>query len=161
MRIQDIVALATFACLLSLPSCAQPPKELSQAEVTKINEVTEAFLKAALAKDWATVAALYTDDAVLNPPNEPAVKGRAAIRIWMEKFPSITDFKASNVTVEGCDDRAYVRGTYTMTLVPPGAPGPVNDSGKYVEVRRRQPDGRWLIAVDIFNSDLPAPPPAK
>jgi ketosteroid isomerase-like protein len=54
-----------------------------------------------------------------------------------------------------------VLGTYTMTIVPPGAPGPVNDSGKYVEVRRKQSDGSWLIAVDIFNSDLPAPQPAK
>jgi hypothetical protein len=24
---------------------------------------------------------------------------------------------------------------------------------------KRQPDGRWLVAVDMFNSDLPAPPP--
>jgi len=134
---------------------------MSQAEVSKINEVTQTFVKAALAKDWATVAALYVDDAVLNPPHEPAVKGRTAIRAWMEKFPPLTDFKASNVKVEGRDDLAYVLGTYTMTIAPPGAPGAVNDSGKYVEVRRRQPDGRWLIAVDIFNSDLPASPPPK
>ena len=134
---------------------------VSQAEVSKINEVTQTFVKAALTKDWATVAALYVDDAVLNPPNAPAVKGRAAIRAWMEKFPPLTNFKASNVKVEGHDDLAYVLGTYTMTIAPPGAPGPVNDSGKYVEIRRKQPDGRWLIAVDIFNSDLPASPPAK
>ena len=134
---------------------------MSQAEVSKINEVTQTFVKAALAKDWATLAALYIDDAVLNPPHEPAVKGRTAIREWFEKFPPLTDFKASNVKVEGGDDLAYVLGTYTMTIAPPEAPGAINDSGKYVEVRRRQPDGRWLIAVDIFNSDLPASPPQK
>ncbi len=160
MRILDVVALATCACLVSLPSEAQTGKGLSQADVSKINEVTQTFVKAALAKDWTTLAALYLDDAVLNPPNEPAVKGRAAIRAWFEKFP-LTDFKPSNVKVEGRDDLAYVLGTYTMTIAPPGAPGPVNDSGKYVEVRRRQPDGRWLIAVDIFNSDLPAAPQSK
>lgn len=48
-----------------------------------------------------------------------------------------------------------------MTMAPPGAPGPVKDSGKYVEVRRRQADGRWLVAVDIFNSDVPIPAPTK
>jgi len=161
MRIVNAVAVATCVLLLPLPCEAQAGKGLSQADVSKINEVTQTFVKAALAKDWATLAALYLDDAVLDPPNEPAVKGRSAIRAWFEKFPPLTDFKTSNVRVDGRDDLAYVLGTYTMTFVPPGASGPVKDSGKYVEVRRRQPDGRWLIAVDIFNSDLPAAPPQK
>lgn len=36
-----------------------------------------------------------------------------------------------------------------------------SDSCKYLEIRRRQADGRWLIPRDIGNSDipLPAPPP--
>jgi uncharacterized protein (TIGR02246 family) len=134
---------------------------LSQADIAKINEVTQTFVKATLAKNWAAASALYEDDAVLNPPHEPAVKGRTAIHAWLEKFPPITAFKADNVKVDGREDLAYVLGTYTMTIVPPGAPGPVNNSGKYVEVRRKQSDGRWLVAVDIFNSDLPAPRPAK
>ena len=134
---------------------------LSQADIAKINEGTQTFVKGALGKNWATVAALYVDDAVLNPPHEPAVKGRPAINAWLEKFPPLTAFKANNVIVEGREDLAYVVGTYTMTIVPPGAPAPVSDSGKYVEVRRKQADGSWLIAVDIFNSDLPAPPPPK
>jgi uncharacterized protein (TIGR02246 family) len=134
---------------------------LSHADIAKINEVTQTFVKGALAKNWSTVAALYVEDAVLNPPHEPAVKDRTAINAWLEKFPPITAFKVNNVKVEGRDDLAYVLGAYTMTIVPPGAPRPVNDSGKYVEVRRKQSDGRWLIAVGIFNSDLPAPQPAK
>ena len=46
-----------------------------------------------------------------------------------------------------------------MTLEVPGAPGPVHDEGKFVEIRRKEPDGMWLVAVDIFNSDLPPPAP--
>lgn len=160
MRILYVVALAACTCLVSLPSKAQG-KELPQAEVTKINEMTQAFVKAVLAKDWKAVAGLYLDDAVLNPPNQPAVNGRVAIQAWFEKFPPLTAFKCTDVKVEGRGDLAYVLGTYTMTIAPPGAPGPVNDSGKYVDVRRRQKDGRWLIVVDIFNSDMPAAPPQK
>ena len=40
-------------------------------------------MKAALAKDWATFAAQYVEDAVVYPPNESAVKGREAIRSWL------------------------------------------------------------------------------
>jgi ketosteroid isomerase-like protein len=126
------------------------------AEINKINESTQMFVNAALAKNWAAAAVMYTDDAVSYPPHDRAVKGRAAIQAWLEKFPPITAFKATNVKVEVRGDLAYVLGTYTMTIAPPGASGPVNDTGKYVEIRRKQPDGSWLIAVDIFNSDLPA-----
>jgi ketosteroid isomerase-like protein len=32
------------------------------------------------------------------------------------------------------------------------------DKGKYVEIWKKQPDGSWKCAVDMFNSDLPAAP---
>ena len=156
IRMLNVIALATCAWLVSLPSEAQTGKGLSQTDVRKIDEATQTAMKAALAKDFATWAALFLEDAVVNPPNEPAVKGREAIRAWLEKFPPITEFKLNNVKVEGCEDLAYVLGTYTMTIAPPGSPGPVKDSGKFVTVLRRQPDGRWLVAVDMFSSDLPA-----
>jgi uncharacterized protein (TIGR02246 family) len=160
----SVLSLAVIAggiglVLIPLPSEGQGAKSLSEADLKKIDDVTQIAMKAALAKDFATWAALFLDDAVLNPPNEPAVKGRAAIRAWLEKFPPITEFKLNNEKVEGREDLAYVLGTYTMTITPPGAPGPVKDSGKFVTVVRRQPDGRWLGAVDMFSSDLPPPPP--
>jgi uncharacterized protein (TIGR02246 family) len=162
----SVLSLAVIAggiglVLIPLPSEGQSAKSLSEADLKKIDDVTQIAMKAALAKDFATWAALFLDDAVLNPPNEPAVKGRAAIRAWLEKFPPITEFKLNNEKVEGREDLAYVLGTYTMTITPPGAPGPVKDSGKFVTVVRRQPDGRWLGAVDMFSSDLPPPPPPK
>jgi ketosteroid isomerase-like protein len=71
------------------------------------------------------------------------------------------EFTLNNTKVEGREDLAYVLGTYTMTMPLPGAPGPVKDSGKFVSVLRRQADGRWLCAVDMFSSDLPVSPPPK
>jgi ketosteroid isomerase-like protein len=41
-----------------------------------------------------------------------------------------------------------------MTLTPPGAPGPVNDRGKYMVVWKRQADGSWKIHRDMFNTNL-------
>jgi ketosteroid isomerase-like protein len=42
-----------------------------------------------------------------------------------------------------------------MTMNPPGAP-PITDSGKYLEVFRKQADGSWKNARDAFSSNLPA-----
>jgi ketosteroid isomerase-like protein len=161
MRQLDVVAFATCASLIALPSAAQGAKAFSQADVRKIDETNDTAMKAAVAGDFGTWAALFLDDSVLYPPNEPAVKGRGAIRAWLERLPPITEFKLANEKVEGRDDLAYARGTYTMTLAPPGAPGPVKDAGKFVTVLRRQPDGRWLAAVDMFSSDLPAAQPPR
>jgi uncharacterized protein (TIGR02246 family) len=160
-----ILSLAVMSAALvgiSSPSEGQTGKSLSEADLKKIDDITQTAMNAALAKDFATWATLFLDDAVINPPNEPAVKGRSAIRAWLEKFPPLTEFKLNNEKVEGREDLAYVLGTYTITITPPGAPGPVKDSGKFVTVVRRQPDGRWLCAVDMFSSDLPTvPPPPK
>jgi uncharacterized protein (TIGR02246 family) len=160
----SVLSLAVIAggiglVLISLPSEGQTAKSLSEADIKKIDDVTQTAVNAALARDFATWGSLFLDDAVIYPPNEPAVKGRVAIRAWLEKFPPMTEFKLNNEKVEGREDLAYVLGTYTMTIRPPGAPGPVKDSGKFVTIVRRQPDGRWLAAVDMFSSDLPPPPP--
>jgi ketosteroid isomerase-like protein len=152
------LAIAIGLCLLASPSWAQTCKPLSPDDVAKINAHTAAVAKAANSKDWAAFAAQYVEDAVLNPPNEPAVKGRAAIQAWLGKFPPLRDFTATNVKVEGCNDFAYAFGNYSMTLLLPGS-APIKDAGKFMEVRRRQANGQWLVVVDMFNSNLPAAPP--
>ena len=75
----------------------------------------------------------------------------------MAGYPPITDVNLTIDEIDGNDKLAFVRGTYTMTIEPEGAAEPLQDRGKYVEIRRKQADGAWLIAVDIFNSDLPIP----
>ena len=41
---------------------------------------------------------------------------------------------------------------------PKGKEGaPLHDAGKYLEILRRQSDGSWRYAVDMYSSDLPVP----
>jgi uncharacterized protein (TIGR02246 family) len=148
-----VLAVASTAC----QPAAQQVGPLSDEDVAAIRASTESFAEAIRASDWAGVSALYTEDAVFMPPNEPAVQGRAAIEAWMEAFPPITGFSPETVEIDGHGDLAYVRGTLSMTVMPEGAPEPIQETAKYIEIRRKQPDGSWLIAVDIFNSDLPLP----
>ena len=57
----------------------QTPKAQSPAAGAEIAKVSDAYVKASLAADAKAIAALYTEDAVEMPPNQPMVKGRAAI----------------------------------------------------------------------------------
>ena len=146
--------VALFAGLaLSAPQPAVG--QLSDADRKGIQDVTDRWLKAMTTNDSTAVAALYTEDAMLLPPNEPAVKGRAAIRHYLGQFPKITSFKAPLVEIEGNGNVAYARGTYEVTLMPPGSKTPVKDSGKFIEIRRKEPDGSWLILRDLWNQDPP------
>jgi uncharacterized protein (TIGR02246 family) len=108
-----------------------------------------------LEQDSEGFASFYTEDAVVMPPNQPTIRGRAEVKSWIESFPKVTEAEFEIDEVEGLGDFAFVRGRYSMTMEIEGAPGPVHDRGKYIEIRERQPDGSWLLARDIFNSDLP------
>jgi uncharacterized protein (TIGR02246 family) len=141
---------------LGVPS--QAWSQLSDADRKGIQDVTDRWDKAMENNDSTTVAALYTEDAMLLPPNAPVVKGRAAIRHFLGQFPKITSFKTPLVEIEGNGTLAYTRGTYEVTVMPAGAKEPVKDSGKFIEIRRKEPDGSWLILRDFWN---PNHPPGK
>ena len=49
-------------------------------------------------------------------------------------------------------------GTYALTIKDPKGGTPINDTGKIVEIWRKQADGKWKCIVDTYNSDLPAAP---
>jgi len=154
-----VLVVATPLILMTLAACqpAPPPGPamLSDADKAGIEETTRAFGKAFEAKDWAGVAATYTEDAILLPPNAAAVKGRAAIQEFLGSFPPASNFQIKTVEVDGRGDLAYVYGTYSMTITPEGA-DPVEESGKYLEIRQKQADGSWLLHRDMFSSNMPA-----
>jgi len=134
---------------------------LTDEDVAAIKASTEENVQAVRSKDWAALAALYTDDAVVMPPNESIIRGRAAIQAWAETYPWVTEFNLTIEEIDGFGNLAYVRNASSTTMEPEGAPEPIRSTGKGIEIRRKQQDGSWLIAIDIWNSDLPPPPPLK
>ena len=141
-----------------------PIQGLSTADEQAIRQTSDQAIKIANSSaDWNAYTKLYyAQDAIVNPPNAPALKGHEAIIAMFKSFPPITDFKVEFLEVNGAGKIAYVYGTYSMVLTVPGGK-PEADKGKYVEVWKRQADGSWKVAIDTFNSDLslPTPEPKK
>ena len=105
--------------------------------------------------DWSALANEFTEDAVMMPPNAPAVTGRAAIAAWEAENEAgfRIALRPDDISIVG--DRAIIHGRSCVFIpLEDGAVGV--DIGKFLEVRLRQPDGRWLVAQDVFNSDLAA-----
>ena len=126
-------------------------------ESAAITAVADAYVKASLAGDVKGIVALYADDAVELPPNEPLVKGRAAIEQYYQKqFGSgkMATFTLTHLDTRASGDIAYDVGTYRQSLTPAGSTTPVNDSGKYTVILKRSA-GAWKVAYAIYNSDQP------
>jgi uncharacterized protein (TIGR02246 family) len=124
---------------------------LSHQDVTALEVLTSTVVRLIRAGDWAGWAALYSEDAVLHPPNSAAVRGREAIQKWGEAFPPVDAVEFSDVQVFGEGDVAIVTTAYALTIrgLPP-------DTGKQLGVCRRGIGG-WQIVAVSFNSDLPLP----
>jgi ketosteroid isomerase-like protein len=112
-----------------------------------------------------SVLSAFVSDAVVMPPNEPAVNGHDNLRAWAEgmyqQFSVSGQYLSSDVTVAG--DWAIQRYTYRLTLTPKAGGESMEESGKGLHVFQRQPAaaGRWLIVQDIWNSDAPPPAPQQ
>jgi uncharacterized protein (TIGR02246 family) len=163
MRAMKIsLAVAAGSLLLAAMVEAQAGKKATAiVQAGPLASLRKEWVAAANAKDTAKVTSLYTDDAVLMPPNSPMAKGHAAIEgVWK----GLIDQGARNIVlapigVAASGDMAYEAGTYTFMMNGPGG-SPASDKGKYLMTAHRGADGKWLITYDIFNSDLPCPAPA-
>lgn len=128
----------------------------AQETRSAIEAVNTSFVAAFAKHDAQAVAALYSAKAEAFPPNAGVIRGRAGIaKMWQGVFAAgiaTAELKTAEVHAQGTT--AYEVGAYAMKL----KDGTVADRGKYVVVWLKE-DGQWKLHRDIWNSDLPAPPP--
>jgi ketosteroid isomerase-like protein len=148
---------------LALAGCAAPPAaeapSFTEEDRAAIVETTRAALEIAnSSQDWTQYTeTYYAPDAVVLQPNATEIEGQAAIAEWLGMFPTMTDIRYEQVMIEGAGDLAYVFGRYFLEFAAAEGEEPMVDQGKYIEIWKRQADGGWKIAYDIFNSDTPLP----
>jgi ketosteroid isomerase-like protein len=140
--------------LLGLTSCQPPSSPLTSADRAAIQRGSDEFIRHTLAGNPDSISLLYAEDAILMPSNMSEVRGRAAIRAFFAAFPPVAEAELINDTVVGFGDLAYVKGRYRSRLAVAGA---MPDSGKFLEIRRRDADGSWRFVLEIFNTSVPLP----
>ena len=157
-KLSCVLIVLAAPVLLAQTATPQPPastKSLDEA----IRAVADQYVKATLAGDAQAIAALYTEDAVEMPPNEPLVKGRAAIQQYYAKqfkAGKVSGFTLSHLESRAAGEIGYDVGTYKQSMTPASGAA-TDDTGKYTVILRRT-GGKWLVAYAIYNSDSPAAP---
>ncbi len=132
------------------------------ADAAAIDAVREREIAAFSAGQLDSLAAVQTADVVLMPPNEPAVSSSDAVRTWAQNI-----YNQFTVTGRYTEDEATVAGDWAieryageLTLTPKAGGASITERIKGIHVYRRQPDGSWRIAQDVWNTDAPPPAPA-
>jgi len=132
---------------------------VQQAVRSRIEETNAEFSAAVSHGDTAAIAALYTDDAIVLPPNAEMVRGRQAIKglfdgmIQQMGIPQLT---LRTMQVDEVGEMANEIGEYTLKFQPAGGE-PVTDIGKYVVIWKRQGDDSWKLHIDVWNTNSPLP----
>jgi ketosteroid isomerase-like protein len=107
-------------------------------------------------RDVDRILSVWTDDARVYPPGLPVLEGKAALRSYVEGALAIPGFHitwtSSDVSLSPDGQLAYMLSTNAVTM--PGQDGQlVTRTGRGVTIWRREPDGVWRCAVDIWNDE--------
>ena len=114
----------------------------------------EGWCAAEKAGDLDAKMRLFTPDPVLMPPAQRPIIGQQAVRAWHETAWKQNKYECTGTVdeVQASGESAFVRGTFSGVLTPTRGGAPKRESGKFLNVVRRQPDGSWKIARAIWNN---------
>ncbi|MDQ3365221.1 MAG: DUF4440 domain-containing protein, partial [Myxococcota bacterium] len=111
--------------------------------------------------DFEAALAYWSDNAVLMAPGLPPLRGKEAIREYVQAAAKLPGFKISweplEVHVSASGDMAYMVERNEIS-VHDASGAPITEHNKVVTVWMKQPDGSWQNVVDMWNA---MPPPTN
>ena len=126
----------------------------SAGDVEALHTLQKQVDAAIIGGDTDRYLSMLSDDAVLMPPDGPPIVGKAQIRAWskeMSKRLRIQTYAPVDEEVVVAGDWAFRRSGFVWTAVLDGQP--INDSGKFIIIYKRENDGAWRVARDIWNGN--------
>lgn len=107
-------------------------------------------------RDVEHILSFWTADAVVIPPGLPEVVGKTALRQYVKSSMQIPGFRITwtsrDVAFSPDGNLAYMFSRNTVTMDTPDGT-PLTDEGRAVTIWRRESDGEWRCAVDIWNAE--------
>jgi uncharacterized protein (TIGR02246 family) len=148
--------LVAVGAVLLLASCGGPPDR--SADKARLMQASRDWSSAAASRNVDAIVDYWADDAVVIPAGAPELRGKAAIRTYIQQSLKLPGFHIewepieANVSADGSMGYLIER-TQLKMKAPDGSP--VEMSYRGVTIWRKQADGGWKNIVDITN----APPP--
>ncbi len=133
----------------ALGLCLAVSGTLQAQDSSAMQEIIDQWRTHFNAGHYDVVAALYTADAVRYPPGAPPQSGREAIMADMSNYADLT-IELELGGSETAGDMISSWGTYELYARSAEGEGPVQ-SGPWMNIAKKDEDGTWKIARDIWN----------
>jgi uncharacterized protein (TIGR02246 family) len=146
-----VLALGLAASLGACKGARDPA-----AEKQRLMETSRAWSRAAAGGDVEAILNYWADDALVLPPDGPTMRGRQALRAYLETSMKTPGFRISWEPVEARISKDGDMGYLVeRTIVTVGGPDgkAVTQRFRGVTIWRRQADGAWKNVVDISNAE--------
>jgi len=143
--------------LIFIVACTETKVDLKteEAAIIKADSIWSAL--SAEGKDIDKILSYWAEDAVIIPPGQPVVKGKEALRKFVEESFKIPGFsiswKSSDVKLSPDGKLAYLYAE-NMTTINDSTGNKILMPGRGYSIWRKEPDGSWKCVVDIFNNPL-------
>lgn len=135
-------------------------RRVEDVEMNGLRKAIEAanqnFVKAFNKGDLETALNVYSNDAIILPPNTDMMKGIKAITTYWKAALEMGVKEAKLETVDAIpmgNETAYEIGRYTLKIQPKNGQE-FTDKGKYLMVWKLE-NGLWKWNIDAWNSSLP------
>lgn len=139
-------------------SC-QEKQEVKSSDIQDVKKIIESnnmlLSKNIQASKADTIAAMYAQDAYFCPPGENASIGKEAITGWWQGG---LEYGLANMLFTpgyfgGNEEIIYETGKVEVRLKVPNTDTTSAEYNKYVHVWKKQTDGSYKLAIDMWNAD--------
>ena len=167
MKKSDLLSIMVFSLvgLLCFAFACQKkaePKAGIVADVETIKKLSYEYGATITAGDLEGFLDLFTDDAILMPPNGQMIIGKEKIRPLVQAiFKAVKETELEEITtpseIEIFGDWAFDLGITTFK----SRGKPLENTNKYIRIWQKLANGSWKLARVIWNSNNSAPPPQE
>lgn len=151
MRFRPALSLSLLMAACT-PSPAKPDLEAEKAAVMQASRDWAASLSSG---DLERIVSYWSDDAVLMPPDEPALVGKANIRAYVSGMLGVPGFSITwepeQAGISASGDMAYLIERNTASFSD-STGGKVTQLAKSVTIWRKNAEGQWKCVVDTWNN---------
>jgi uncharacterized protein (TIGR02246 family) len=136
---------------------SKPVSKPTAGSTADIGKIPAQWAKTLQAKQIDQLAALYTPDAVFLKPSGERITGRPAVRDLCKKIMDTfsSEFTFHSLASDTSGNLAYDSGEYTESLVKISDQTKAEVQGNYLMIFKRQSDGGWLIAQQMWTLVTP------
>jgi uncharacterized protein (TIGR02246 family) len=138
--------LFVFTTVVASPTLAADGNKMVQSANTQ-------WLAAFNSGKASALPAMYTTDAILLADASSPITGREAIEKYWEGAlkMGLKDHTFEPISIKQDSKIAYQAATWTL-MAPKEGGGSTQATGSVVHVFEKQPNGKWLIKVHIYNT---------